>query len=185
MKNVKGLNKHAAAKSKTVHPTLDNPRRAVPKKRRLRSRKVVHIGRPRNAFYHVRVFYDGGLDQKFDEALFCEASTKWVCTSRSRRPRYKKVLRYSDSSGCCMFPPYTRDHEWDFVKIEDARACYKRLKALLFSKHNHQMPKRRIELWDEKPRLVSLESDKARRMGTLKNPVPGGAPALRRNRRAA
>jgi hypothetical protein len=137
-------------------------------KRRLRSH-VNHLA-PRNAFFHVRVFYDGGLDQTLDQALFNCASTK------------PKKGRLSDSSGCCMFPPYTRDHEWDFVKLDDAFQCFERLKAFLLGEHSHPMPKRRIELWDERPRLVNFE--KARRIGPPNVKIPRCAPAARRKRKS-
>lgn len=145
-------------------------------KHRPRRRKVVHmIGRPRHAYYHVRVFYNGGIIDWMEEGLFIAAAGKSVMTSRTRQ---KKLLKLSDSSGCCMFPPYKRDHEWDFVKLEDARACFKRLSAFLFAKHPHPMPTRSIELWDERPRMVTARAV----VGRLKR-VPGGAPSLRRKRR--
>ena len=81
-----------------------------------------------------------------------------------------------------MFPPYTRDHGWEFVKLKDAEQCYARLQKLLFGAHNHPMPKRRVELWDEKPRLVL--SEKGRRFG-IKPRIPVGAPELRRKKRRA
>ena len=133
---------------------------------RLRSRKIVHIGRPRYAYYHVRVFYNGGIIDWLEDGLFKAAGDG-------------RLFR-SHSSGCCMFRPYKRDHEWDFVKVEDARSCYKRIVRFLFGKHNHPLPTRSVELWDERPRMLTARAV----IGPFKR-VPGGAPELRRKRKVA
>jgi hypothetical protein len=138
-------------------------------------------GRPRffavlsrgNAYFHVRVKYDGGLSLDLDEALFRAAGNG------------KPLL--SHSSGCCIFPPYTRDHEWDFTKLSQAKACFERIQAVLKPAkppHEHPpLPKRSVELWDEKPRLITALAIPESR--GFQSRIPAGAPAKRRKRRAA
>lgn len=113
-----------------------------PKRRRRRSRAktIVHNPRPRNAFYELRVFYDGGLDQHIDHLLF------------------KAVGSQSIGSGCMMMGKYTRDQEWEFVKESAARAAAKRVLVAAQDFIKHEIKRKvRVEVWDTKPRRILLD----------------------------
>ena len=107
-----------------------------------RTRRITHRANPRlrNAFYELRVFYDGGLDEHIDHLLF------------------KAVGSQSCGSGCMLMGKYTRDQEWEFIKESAARAAARRIlkTAQTFIKHEIKR-KLRIEIWDTKPRRIFLD----------------------------
>lgn len=111
-----------------------------PKRRRPRTRTITHNPRPRNAFYELRVFYDGGLDQHIDHLLF------------------KAVGSQSCGSGCMLMGQYTRDHEWEFVKESAARAAARRVLKSAQSFIKHEIKRKiRVEIWDTKPRRILVD----------------------------